>query len=869
MALWPRDERTKSSLPTKRNGVVKEQNRHYPNLEQGLVGAATLSEDDNKHLSWVFVTKPSNTRLKFGRQVNIFPATRALPLETARTNTQQRAEQGANFLRTYVPDVEIPAELIRDQLVQDTIRSRELRSFDPYLGNLLDIFEPQGTRNTSYLVFPTGETNRNLNFTEICYSDASNVVFKPSAAPLHTFPTPIQQIVVSKSQTDSNLAVRTYSCTKLFNMKHVDSSSRPSVTGLASLSRKEMGNETVVDIKHSPAAPGLLAVGDNGTVFNWDISNETKAITLLHEDRDSSSEAGQFWRLSLGTNASDYFLMSSKRVVQLDTRTNFAVDLFSLSMGKHVLTYVEDSQKDNILRLCSTNQIIWMDTRFPGRPLLAYAHERQYDRYLATRYLDQWSDNPVTVLTSRNNSVITVYDVSRSVDDVIQLNTSPYFLSSEFSMYQTHIGQQIAAHDHCLGFVRLAETGEVSYSEVLPSESQCKMDYTVDMTKDMQNLAATTGKLQADIGPMGRQEFSQVDLQQAYDAIFREHFQGTEAFEEETAESVYQMLDYFPSYLQTKELPVEHMLTTYDIAFCAGDEPGNASRADFLTESIVKSKRGYRAFKQGRLSPQLVKAPWHCSIAPVLQRLDKEFQSDPLQLMDYLEKFNLSYDDDHSSKVREYEQDSCQQLILDLALSSDVYSETSILKRGEVDQTLEVMTEALSLGDEPPPIEFAYLKPLEKSSTVPAGGERKPPESPDIPIGVRLLLQGWDAADPEDYIYQDPYNSANMPVPTKPSKSATQNQLRNLVVQSQRPPPVLASNTVTFSQPEPSSRTVAQVQSQGPFLPYPGIPLGSTLVTSQLGSSQDLAISTQVLPGPHGGRPILKKKPAKKRLGGF
>jgi hypothetical protein len=34
-------------------------------------------------------------------------------------------------------------------------------------------------------------------------------------------------------------------------------------------------------------------------------------------------------------------------------------------------------------------------------------------------------------------------------------------------------------------------------------------------------------------------------------------------------------------------------------------------------------------------------------------------------------------------------------------------------------------------------------------------------------------------------------------------------------------------------------------------------------------SSQDFMTSTQILPGPFGGRQLIKKKPAKKRLGGF
>ena len=68
----------------------------------------------------------------------------------------------ANFLRTYIPDVEIPEELIRNQLIEDTTLSRTYEIFDPYLGNLLGSFEPQNGNGSAFLIFPTGETHRDL-----------------------------------------------------------------------------------------------------------------------------------------------------------------------------------------------------------------------------------------------------------------------------------------------------------------------------------------------------------------------------------------------------------------------------------------------------------------------------------------------------------------------------------------------------------------------------------------------------------------------------------------------------------------------------------------------------------------------------------
>ena len=44
--------------------------------------------------------------------------------------------------------------------------------------------------------------------------------------------------------------------------------------------------------------------------------------------------------------------------------------------------------------------------------------------------------------------------------------------------------------------------------------------------------------------------------------LFNGHLKERKEFEEATAESVYEVVDSFPSYFQTKEPPTEYMLTT-------------------------------------------------------------------------------------------------------------------------------------------------------------------------------------------------------------------------------------------------------------------------------------------------------------------
>ena len=276
-----------------------------------------------------------------------------------------------------------------------------------------------------------------------------------------------------------------------------------------------------------------------------------------------------------------------------------------------------------------------------------------------------------------------------------------------------------------------------------------------------------------------------------------------------------------------------------------------------MTGSIINSAIGYRALKQGRLSADAIKAPWHRSIALPLSRLDKGFQVDPKKWAEYLQQFDLPDARTMSDQAYRYQYTARQQLELDLALSTDVFSEM-VPKPSNADQVLEVMTEALSLSAEPPPVEFGYLRPLEKKHKSEEGKVGEVLEPPDIPMGVRLLLKHWGSGSPENYLYQDPYdNPESIGRMNSPSVAPS---FQDFV--ARRPPPVMASKQANVSTlPNP-----AQVSQSQEAPPRHDLTFGNTPFSTQpnFAASQDL-VSTQVLPGPHGGRSVKKKK----RLEGF
>ena len=122
-------------------------------------------------------------------------------------------------------------------------------------------------------------------------------------------------------------------------------------------------------------------------------------------------------------------------------------------------------------------------------------------------------------MSSRNNSLITVYDVSQPSDDLIQLNTLPYDISPDFSVYRKPAGLQVLNFEQCRGLACLSEREGLSFIELVLTGSQGDKKVTLETSKDAQMTAAGDVDLPPDIGPLGIQEFSMVDLQGAYECM--------------------------------------------------------------------------------------------------------------------------------------------------------------------------------------------------------------------------------------------------------------------------------------------------------------------------------------------------------------
>lgn len=316
----------------------------------------------------------------------------------------------------------------------------------------------------------------------------------------------------------------------------------------------------------------------------------------------------------------------------------------------------------------------------------------------------------------------------------------------------------------------------------------------------------------------------------------------------------------------------------YDIAFRCSGEPIEPSRAKFLTQCDVNCKRGYQALQDGLIPCQAVirDASWHHNIAPALNKFDASLSQKPQSLVDHLRQYDLASDLETSLSMQA---NASEQLALDLSLSMDILSprpfSDSANDNLDAMETMSRATEAMSLTNEPPPIHLGYLRPKTRGAMNNLSQlTSSVSQELDGPLGVRLLLKEWDVgADPNGYTYIDPYDeSDHVATAVRRLKSPPQT-FAPAQTQSQRPPLVVASKLLAsqVAPPPVAPKQVGIVKPQGSASGISTLRTGSQPIVRDLpsdASQQDYMASTQVLPGPHGGR-HLTKKPMKKRLGGF
>ncbi|KAI0321643.1 hypothetical protein OF83DRAFT_1080814 [Amylostereum chailletii] len=911
---------------------VPSKSSQYPVLEAGQVTAATL-ERRNEVLEWKPLAGKSDGRKLaiaegITRSSSAFPATRSPPLLSMKVSQKQRAEQGAHFLRTCYPDVDIPSELIRDQIVEDFQSRLMNEDFNPYRGHLMDViyYDRGPQKRFAFVAFPVGETGSDLNISEVKFShdgrqlggqvaSPSKLSRRPSNKSWHFLRRRHGQASAVSSQSprgsyiheivaEYNLVVRTMTSAGVYevDISPPQSARHPSKIALSEISnfnRAHVGDRWISDVIVTHSLGHSILLNDQGDIFR----GVRGSFDLTKSPSNENTLNDGFWRLSTTTHDDICAVISTRTMSKVDFRSpEPRSPVYQLTQSKELLTSIECTP-GHALRLVTTRELLWIDERFEKRPLLAYRHHRQFDRTLQTNTFE-YRDKTFTLLSSLHNNLMTIYDVSRGEEQLIQVGHEPYSLT--FGPPGSHDGYRILRQPFDIGQVhipllQLSRRGEIQQTslalssiDTVDAEAISKVVLDVHWSQKIQDFDQAGRVTQPYTGSLGEREHREVDLRPPYSRILMPLLSDMSS----TGDEVFDTLDKMPRFWQEMDASSEDMFTTYDVAFRSGDEPQHQSRADFLTRSALNGARGYRAFFQNRIPYDGVKkyASWHFNLKDFLGRHIPEIPDDLHNLADRLHVFDLKDDDRRSGLSLRRETEAREQLVLDIALSSDVFSYQRLGRRIREESPESVFddmsraAEAMSLHDpEPPTVKFGFFNPTPKADhyqpIADVTGERT--DDAQQPLGVRLLLQEWDlGGDPESYLFVDPYATdqleTSMPSGTLTTGQGRANMLKTPATQSQQPPRIIAASqiipsvlpSIPNSQPRSVGGMRVGVFSQDvgihPLHGDPSLNMASQPFGQHSQPPPMPMASTQIVPGPFGGRqPITKKKQVKKRVWGF
>jgi hypothetical protein len=121
---------------------------------------------------------------------------------------------------------------------------------------------------------------------------------------------------------------------------------------------------------------------------------------------------------------------------------------------------------------------------------------------------------------------MTVYDVSRSVNRLIRVNTPPYCLSSFLGSDACHVGQVFFRHPSDpsnteISLFRLDQRGSIYRLDLDISQVDEPVEPAsprFEWSAGVKALDIQAAKLRSDIGPLGAQDLSEMDLSPTYDS---------------------------------------------------------------------------------------------------------------------------------------------------------------------------------------------------------------------------------------------------------------------------------------------------------------------------------------------------------------
>ncbi|KZV97386.1 hypothetical protein EXIGLDRAFT_747149 [Exidia glandulosa HHB12029] len=903
----------------------------YPLAVHGSLGAVQLRDRDRaegKGVEWTTMVQEGYNEQKLhtvGKRTIIFPPTRAPLFELADRPPIKRVEEADAMIKLYYPTTPIPFDILRDEMTQDEQILRNHPVFDPFPGNRLaymDLFVEDDEEGAPALVFPMGETGANFHVVPFArHRKTGALTFVPDNVPLELMLSPIMQIA-STSARDPWIFVRTRAQVSALNIHafYTDKSDsefdRPELETrhCIRIDNADLDKRQLVDLASSPyATDGALAVGSKGDVYALKASSKTPVQKYAFDL--TAHDASSFRRVAYGRSAQTALVSTSTSVHILDLRSppSSSPSIIYTTGHNQLMASIESPDTHrHLMSFCTTKELVWLDERNTARPVMGWRHNRKRERTLEARTVRVLDDAPLIALSSRESALVSLYDVDRPTPDGGLVHTfgHPTALTGGLA---GRLGLALAPapseHDEELSMwmFELGPRGELVRTDVREGADQKKKGVGVEeeerkgvvwsqkMLKMDEKMSKR--KMKPAAGAYAARDRVLVDFSALYKYLFvtqRKKARDARALRVQ-GDAVHRVMHIMPFYFQSADTPVDNMLTLFDLAYRSGSEPRIPARADWLTPSALDSTPGRLAFAQhgipGAFMAQRGGVAWHWDMTPTLTALDPHFR-------DTGSGYYTLREGSVNAKAQRRIREDAQQLELDRALAGYVYSTRPFKKQDEEKgegggEAVEAGMSRLRLGKSPPPppppVRFGYLRPcisarfdvgkgkgkekqqpqrrvstrsMKKDQTQEKEPEKETKRGRDrdrdvIPLGIRLLLSEWTVGtDPNAYTFRDPYGDGD-----------DADDLETDHEDEPLPPP---KRTTGKRQPTPTPTMPPVILTASTLRREGSLPLMTTGMSMGFGSqSQGLGPSTQVVPGPFGGRPQVAKKPVKKRMGGF
>jgi len=180
----------------------------------------------------------------------------------------------------------------------------------------------------------------------------------------------------------------------------------------------------------------------------------------------------------------------------------------------------------------------------------------------------------VTLLSTRTNNLVTVYDVTRS-GDLIQVLDEPRDLVLGENVYEGHLG--FAPVEQLRGLLSLSTQGALAFTGVgIPNSEPPFVE--VQGSKELDELKEQETVFNAKPDPLDEIDTSHLNLEKLRKGLifvlseattdkqlelYYTCFDSREALEEEQKEEIYNVIESMSDYWKTKDEPLDVMLTTY------------------------------------------------------------------------------------------------------------------------------------------------------------------------------------------------------------------------------------------------------------------------------------------------------------------